>query len=272
MKMKKSLMVILLALAGTVAGMGSAAAQCKIDDIYEKYRINERFNSVNMSKEMLTLVASQRNSERIKEDVKNISSVKILSVKVPSSKKYSSYGFSTNGDGMAYFDGEAFSASLNESLSQSLSSINESSTNVSKEQKEEIEKNVKEKMVQKQAELKKRQEEKQAELKSRQEAKQAEFQKKQDEIKALMEQVVKDANSCIEASKYSELMSVNEDGKLVKYFAKMEAEKIKEFVVVTKSSREYSLIIIHGDDIKIQSVSRLGMIIPNADIDTEYLY
>ena len=84
-----------------------------------------------------------------------------------------------------------------------------------------------------------------------------------------MEQVAKDASSCIEASKYAELMSVNEDGKLVKYFAKMEAEKIKEFVVVTKSDREYSLIIIKGDDVKIQSVSRLSYLIPSAKIDVD---
>lgn len=268
MKMKKSLMVILLALAGTVAGMGSAAAQCKIDDIYEKYRTNERFNSVNMSKEMLTLVASQHNADRIKEDVKNMSSVKILSVKVPSSKKYSSFGISTNGNGSVYFDSEAFEENLQESLSESLSSVNESTT-VTKEQKEEIEKSVKEKQSQKQSELKKRQEARQAELKRKQEAKQAEFTKKQEELKALMEQVSKDANSCIEASKYAELMSVNEDGKLVKYFAKMEAEKIKEFVVVTKSDREYSLIIIKGDDVKIQSVGRLSYLIPSAKIDVD---
>ena len=108
-------------------------------------------------------------------------------------------------------------------------------------------------------------EEKQAEVKKRKE----EAQKKQDEIKGLMEQVAKDASSCIEASKYAELMSVNEDGKLVKYFAKMEAEKIKEFVVVTKSDREYSLIIIKGDDVKIQSVSRLSYLIPSAKIDVD---
>lgn len=262
-------MIVLLALAGTVAGIGSAAAQCKIDDIYEKYRTNERFNSVNMSKEMLTLVAAQHNADRIKEDVKNMSSVKILSVKVPSSKKNSGVYISSSSNGSVYFDSEEFEANLNESLSESLSSINEASSNLTKEQKEEKEKKIKEKVAQKQAEFKKRQEEKQAELKRKQETKQAVFQKKQDEIKALMEQVVKDANSCIEASKYAELMSVNEDGKLVKYFAKMEAEKIKEFVVVTKSSREYSLIIIKGDDVKIQSVSRLSYLIPSANIDVD---
>ena len=120
-------------------------------------------------------------------------------------------------------------------------------------------------MAQKEAQLKKKMEEKQAEVKKRKE----EAQKKQDEIKGLMEQVAKDASSCIEASKYAELMSVNEDGKLVKYFAKMEAEKIKEFVVVTKSDREYSLIIIKGDDVKIQSVSRLSYLIPSAKIDVD---
>lgn len=264
--MKKLLFIALLVVGGAVAGISSASAQCKIDDIYEKYRTNERFNSVNMSKEMLTLVATQHNAERIKEDVKNINSVKILSVKVPNSRKSSNFiSISTSEDGTVNFDGEAFSTSLNESLNQSLSSVNESTTTVTKEHKEEIEKSVKEKMSQKQAELKKRQ----AELKRKQEAKQAEQQKRQDEVKVLMEQVVKDASSCIEASKYSELMSVNEDGKLVKYFAKMEAEKIKEFVVVTKSSREYSLIIIKGDDVKIQSVSRLSYLIPNANIDVD---
>ena len=230
----------------------------------EKYRTNERFNSVNMSKEMLALVAAQHSADRIKEDVKNMSSVKILSVKVPSSRKFSSYSFSTNGNGSVYFDSEAFETTLNESLSESLSSINESSTTLTKEQKEE-EKKIKEKLAQKEAQLKKKMEEKQAEVKKRKE----EAQKKQDEIKGLMEQVAKDASSCIEASKYAELMSVNEDGKLVKYFAKMEAEKIKEFVVVTKSDREYSLIIIKGDDVKIQSVSRLSYLIPSAKIDVD---
>ena len=194
-----------------------------------------------------------------------MSSVKILSVKVPSSRKFSSYSFSTNGNGSVYFDSEAFETTLNESLSESLSSINESSTTLTKEQKEEKEKKIKEKLAQKEAQLKKKMEEKQAEVKKRKE----EAQKKQDEIKGLMEQVAKDASSCIEASKYAELMSVNEDGKLVKYFAKMEAEKIKEFVVVTKSDREYSLIIIKGDDVKIQSVSRLSYLIPSAKIDVD---
>ena len=194
-----------------------------------------------------------------------MSSVKILSVKVPSSRKFSSYSFSTNGNGSVYFDSEAFETTLNESLSDSLSSINESSTTLTKEQKEEKEKKIKEKLAQKEAQLKKKMEEKQAEVKKRKE----EAQKKQDEIKGLMEQVAKDASSCIEASKYAELMSVNEDGKLVKYFAKMEAEKIKEFVVVTKSDREYSLIIIKGDDVKIQSVSRLSYLIPSAKIDVD---
>ena len=214
---------------------------------------------------MLALVAAQHSADRIKEDVKNMSSVKILSVKVPSSRKFSSYSFSTNGNGSVYFDSEAFETTLNESLSESLSSINESSTTLTKEQKEEKEKKIKEKLAQKEAQLKKKMEEKQAEVKKRKE----EAQKKQDEIKGLMEQVAKDASSCIEASKYAELMSVNEDGKLVKYFAKMEAEKIKEFVVVTKSDREYSLIIIKGDDVKIQSVSRLSYLIPSAKIDVD---
>lgn len=263
--MKKLLFIALLVVGGAATGISSTSAQCTIDDIYEKYRTNERFNSVNMSKEMLALVAAQHSADRIKEDVKNMSSVKILSVKVPSSRKFSSYSFTTNGNGSVYFDSEAFEATLNESLSESLSSINESSTTLTKEQKEEKEKKIKEKLAQKEAQLKKKMEEKQAEVKKRKE----EAQKKQDEIKGLMEQVAKDASSCIEASKYAELMSVNEDGKLVKYFAKMEAEKIKEFVVVTKSDREYSLIIIKGDDVKIQSVSRLSYLIPSAKIDVD---
>jgi len=38
---------------------------------------------------------------------------------------------------------------------------------------------------------------------------------------------------------------------------------------VSNSSKEYSLIVIKGDDIKIESVSRLGNIIPSARIDVD---
>jgi hypothetical protein len=269
--MKKFCIITVLAVLGTMAFTSGASAQCKVEDIFNKYKVDTRCNSVNMSKEMLTVIANQRNSPHLKENIQNISSVKILTVKVPKNKKNGSFGISTNGDGSVYFDGEAFSASLNESLNQSLGEIDVNSTPVSEEQKEEIEKNVKEKLATKEAQLKKKQEEKQTELKKRQEAKQAEFQKKFDELSTLKEQIAKEANDCIEGSKYTELMSINDNGKHVTYFAKQEAEKIKEFIVVTNSSKEYSIIIIKGDDIKIQSVSRLSEIIPNANFDMDYL-
>ena len=229
--MKKLLFIALLVVGGAATGISSTSAQCTIDDIYEKYRTNERFNSVNMSKEMLAIVANQRNSEGINEEVKNIKSVKILSIKVPESKSSNSYSVFSAGSTVTTIDGDVFSTSTTDSKV-----VNES-----------VEKKMKEKLAQKEAEQK----------------------KKMSEITTLKEQIEKDANSCIEASKYAELMSVNEDGKLVKYFAKMEAEKIKEFVVVTKSDREYSLIIIKGDDVKIQSVSRLSYLIPSAKIDVD---
>ena len=54
--MKKLLFIALLVVGGAATGISSTSAQCTIDDIYEKYRTNERFNSVNMSKEMLGVI------------------------------------------------------------------------------------------------------------------------------------------------------------------------------------------------------------------------
>lgn len=231
--MKKFQKIAVLAILGMVAFSSNALAQCKVEEVIDKYKEDTRCNSVNMSKEMLKVIATQRKSDRILEDIKGISSIKILSVKMPRTKSYNNnFTFSgPNGVNTAFFDGETLTMTAKDP----------------KESKEAVEKAMKEKKAQKEAEQK----------------------KKAEEYRIFADEILKAAGTCIDASKYTELMSVNEDGKQVKYYAKQEAEKVKEFVVVTNSSREYSLILIKGEDIQISTLNRLSSIVPSADIDID---
>jgi len=229
--MKGLIRGMLLALVGVLAMSVSASAQCKLEDLIEKYKSDARCNSVNMSKEMLAIIANQRKM-RLDDEIKKISSIKILSVKMPRTKGFINgfTHFGSNGVTATFEDGAMAISGIGEKMSKS-----------------DQEKLVKEKLAEKEAEQK----------------------KKIQEYKALADDIAKQAGSCIEAAKYSELMSINEDGKVVKYYARQEAEKIKEFIVLTSSAKEFSLIVIKGDDIQISSVSRLGSIVPNADFDID---
>lgn len=51
--MKKFSIITVLAMVGTMAFTSVASAQCKVEDIFAKYKGDTRCNSVNMSKEML---------------------------------------------------------------------------------------------------------------------------------------------------------------------------------------------------------------------------
>jgi hypothetical protein len=234
--MRKICIIIMLAAIGTTTLISSASAQCKVEDIFNKYRSDPRCNSVSMSKEMLTVIAKQQELDS-EDGIANISSVKILSVKVPRMSKIN-VGFISPDE---IFDGNTTITTTSEG-NMTITTAKEGKSN-----KEDFEKRVKEKQAQKAIEQK----------------------KKAEELAVFMQQLAKEAQSCIEASKYTELMSVNEDGKLVKYFSHQEGEKISEFIVVTGSSKEYSVIIIKGDDIKISSLSRLSGIIPSAKIDMD---
>lgn len=234
--MKKFCIVTSLAIVCLATSAGSVFGQCKVEDIFEKYKTDNRCNTVTVSKEMLSLIATQRNNERLEESVKNISNVKILTVKVPSSSGRSSsiYTFSHSKSRAmtTVVDGEVFVVSSKDS-----SDKQEQVRKAIREKKEKID---------------------------------TERKKKVEDMEALKESIASAAASCIDGSKYTELMSINSDGKKVKYYAKKEAEKIKEFIAITNSKRECSIIIIKGDDIKIGSVSRLSEIIPDADIEADY--
>ncbi len=269
--MKKFGLIIGLAIIGTMTFTGVASAQCKVENTFDKYKIDSRCNSVIMSKEMLKVIASQHPQSRIADDLKDISSVKILSVKIPRERKYTTAFVYSNGNmghnrvkvtnGDVTSDGGATSIAT---VSSGASSANDSSqaytitTNGTSEGEELASSGVRNgKYGRGRVQI-----EKQAQRTADQKL-------KIEEITALTKQIAKEVDSCIETSKYTELMSVNEDGKMVKYFSKQVDDKIKEFIVVSNSSKEYSLIVIKGDDIKIESVSRLGNIIPSARIDVD---
>jgi hypothetical protein len=225
--MKNFRRMALLAIAGVVAFASSANAQCKVEDVIEKYKSDNRCNSVNMSKAMLNILMKQRGFNDHDSDLKNLNVVKILSVKIPKNKVST---FIMGPNDSFYFDTDNMTL--------------ETKTGRDKEAQEKLRK---EKKLQKEAEQKRMQE----------------------EYKDLGETILKEANACIDAAKYTEMMSVNDNGKKVKYYAMQEGEKIKEFIVITQSSKENSLILIKGSDIQISSLGQLSGLIPSADIDID---
>lgn len=218
--------------AGLIFGVSSFTrpdSDCKIDDIISKYKKDTRCNSVSISKAMLDIIIKQRKLTEVEQSLKGINTVNIISVKLPGNRMDFSINFGTDGEGLD-FDSNTATMTMR----------------VEKD-KQVIEKSIREKKEQKELEQK----------------------KKAEELKSLGEALVREAAGCLSSSAYIEMMTVNDNGKNVKYYAKQEGELIKEFVVITVGKYEYSVILVKGSDIKISSLGRLGSVLPSADIDID---
>lgn len=235
----------------------SASAQCKLEDMFNKYKVDSRCNSVNMGKAMLDIVMKQKGDNfygRPLDDLKSISSVKILSVKIPGKSSYYG-GIDFSNEGFPFADNVELPEMPEMPEMPDMSDVAEIKETTNTD-------SLKAYIAESKAKAKER-------IMERKAKREADLKVKAAEYSALSDAVYKDALGCVSTSAYTEMMSISDKGKQVTYYAKEMDGLVKEFVVLTKSSKEFSMIIVVGSDIKISSISLLGELVPNANINLD---